>query len=799
MSLRARLGIPAEAKRAIIFAESSHWDPNWRLTSEEYFERLVGPNLDKAVGELLKEPRRVFSAECVFFLRMYWDRRPEKRDDVRSLVNEGRLRLTSSGVTTADTLLPSAEVILRDMLIGQEWLRSNGMSQEPKVAYFPDSFGSSPALPALLKAAGIGMAAVTRIDGMLSASSYHEVIRKRFPRPQSTAALLMRKERCADFVWRGPDGSEILCHWNVHDYRQGDMLAHRGIARVHEFPVGIADHSDWNVSGKVRHFVRRLTPYSRTPYLFCPIGGDFIDTIPGLVGLLDRYNRIHYPKAGTWAVNAGLDDYLALVNCHRDLLPVLEIDPNPCWMGFYASRPTLKRKCHELVDRLLLAERLALLPENQGQGPQRIKALEEAWWHAAASNHHDFITGTAPDRVVRTEQEPWLDRGIAEANAAIEELAPRGVQAASVTPPPLPEWRRRGDVLEISTPHYVIELAENKGGSIARAWHPVTGVPLLSASNYLVSYRDTGGLWRMGHEFWGGSLKETARSSDRPAAIEVADLDGCLEAVCTVEVDGQIIRQVYRFRSDTPAISFRVGGRAADRRTVAVRFGTGLAPSRLAMDAPGGVVLRPLERIYSPTFWPAQSFVHLQDGAGGRGMAMCLSVPGAVSCRPDGILELVALRNATSERAFGFLPLLGMTVTGHETSEHVCEYALLFTESGGWRESSVPLKAGEVLAWLWGSSTEARLRGLAGSLVTTSQAEVIVTAVKPASRGSGIMVRLYSYLPAGLAVDVNVRAFPVKAAFLCDARERDLEPLQIGGQNVRLTMPGAIASVRLVG
>jgi hypothetical protein len=59
-------------------------------------------------------------------------------------------------------------------------------------------------------------------------------------------------------------------------------------------------------------------------------------------------------------------------------------------------------------------------------------------------------------------------------------------------------------------------------------------------------------------------------------------------------------------------------------------------------------------------------------------------------------------------------------------------------------------------------------------------------------------VGLFTFAPAGLPVEVNVRGRPLKAAFLCDARERDLEPLQIGGQSVRLTMPGAIASIRLL-
>ena len=179
-----------------MFAESSHWDPDWRFTSEDYFERLVGPNLDKAVRELLKEPRRVFSIECVFFFACTGTAAPEARC-CPELVNEGRLRLTSSGVTTADTLLPSAEAILRDLLIGQEWLRSNGMLQEPSLAYFPDSFGHSPALPSLLKAAGFSLAALTHIDGVLHPSSYHELLQA-VPRPELQRGRLM-KENAARF------------------------------------------------------------------------------------------------------------------------------------------------------------------------------------------------------------------------------------------------------------------------------------------------------------------------------------------------------------------------------------------------------------------------------------------------------------------------------------------------------------------------------------------------------------------------------------------------------------------------
>ncbi len=106
LAIRTRLGIPHDAQRVLVLAESSHWDPNWLMTSEEYFRFRVRRILDGALRELEAHPRRVFSIESVFFLKMYWEKRPEKRDAIRRLVNEGRFRLTGSGMTTPDTILP---------------------------------------------------------------------------------------------------------------------------------------------------------------------------------------------------------------------------------------------------------------------------------------------------------------------------------------------------------------------------------------------------------------------------------------------------------------------------------------------------------------------------------------------------------------------------------------------------------------------------------------------------------------------------------------------------------------------
>jgi hypothetical protein len=35
-ALRAKLGIPLDASQVLVFGETSHWDPDWLHTTEEY-------------------------------------------------------------------------------------------------------------------------------------------------------------------------------------------------------------------------------------------------------------------------------------------------------------------------------------------------------------------------------------------------------------------------------------------------------------------------------------------------------------------------------------------------------------------------------------------------------------------------------------------------------------------------------------------------------------------------------------------------------------------------------------------
>lgn len=799
-NLRQQLGIPDDARQVLIFAESSHWDPSWLYTSEEYFQRWVNPNLDAAINALRAEPRRVYGVECMFFLRLYWERRPERRELVRTFVNNGQLRLTSSGVTTPDTIIPSAEALLRDFLLGQEWLRANGMTAEPRLAYFTDSFGATPALPTILCAAGFDRTAISRIDGMLFVGADYESSAY-FPRPGSSAELLLTREHSVDFIWRDMNGAEVLCHWNPFTYGQGDMLASRGIVRIYLFPLAVPDSSEKNVAHRIGQYVAQLAPISRTPFMLCPIGFDFNPPIPDLPALLDRYNRFVYPTSGIWAVNAGLDDYLALVECYRDQLPVVQLDPNPYWTGFYTARPSLKQQHRTLVETLLLAERLSLLPNHAANAPGIAQELAGAWWDAAATNHHDCITGTSPDRVVEAEQRPWIERAQATAAATVTRLAAGLTVAPTVrsSEEQLPEWRRVGGRLEISTPYLTLELSEDAGGAITACRDTVSGQALFAGpANDLISYDDSGGLWRMGHEYRGGQLKQVDSAGNHPVSLLVAERRSGLEVSCTSHLDGEPITRRLWLTVGEPVIRMRIEGRAAPRRTITVSFTTGLSADVIMMDVPGGIVERPWRKVYDPTFWAFQSCAHLQDRSTGRGMALFFRQPGALAMRHGGRMELVALRNATRELAFGFLPLPATPATGYERFSTAVTYTLRFTPSGNWRQNEIPGLAYEQTWIPWEPDEHAAQHALAASIICTDREDVVITAVKAAARGTGVIVRLTSLgIPAG-QVALTAPGRTITGAWSCDARERDLTELVVGDGVAQLDLSRLITTVRLI-
>lgn len=791
---RKRLGIPVDAPRVLVFSESSHWDTNWLQTSEEYFKSRLEPIFGAVLAALEQDPCRIYGIESVFFLKLYWERHPEQRQRLKRLIERRQLRILSSSFTTPDTLLPHPEAILRDYHLGQEWLRGCGLTVVPRTAYFPDNFGHSPHLPSLMRAVGVDAVAVTRIDGMyFIAADYRK--RSAFPLKGSTAEVLQKELRTLDFVWRDDDGAEILCHWNAFTYFQGDMLAHSGIVRWNGHVAAIPWRTRGHIARRIDGFVRQLEPLARTPYMLCPIGMDFNDPIAGLRDLLERYNRERYASTGTWAVLAGLDDYFELLAHHRSRLPVLSVDPNPYWMGFYSSRPELKQRPARIARALVLAEHLsALAPPDEALEA----SLREAWHRLVLINHHDAITGTSPDRVCHDEQRGWLD--------AAEKAAALALSRASAGPSarsgePLAQkardhrvdgmrWWREGSDLHVSTPRHRMTFSKERGGCLTSL--VLDGREQLCGLGLdLLAFADDGGLWRLGHEYRGGRFAEIDRASRRPAKIAVQTIDGGLEITISSDLRGAPFTRTVSCRGDDPLVHVRVAGVAARRTTVTCRWNVADPPASLRMDTLGGTIVRPLERLHQPTFWPVPSVVSLTRAS--HALHVGFEAASAVSFGPDGGLEWIVARNAPKERAFGILPVLahpiGGTVDGVQTHR-----AALFAADG----SVVPNEMRHRLELAWLPAALRPLKHLAGSLVRCSDPAVSIAAVKRADVGLGVIVRLASAGRSERMLRVWLTSHDVESASLCDARECDLEPLVVNDGQVLVALPSRLVTLRLV-
>ncbi|MCE7884116.1 MAG: hypothetical protein DYH08_09700 [Actinobacteria bacterium ATB1] len=802
--LRRRLGIPDSAEKVLVLAESSHWDPNWLLRSDQYFRWMVRRNLDRAVAELVHEPRRVYGVECTFFPQMYWDAASEPRREIfRDLVNAGRLRFTASGVTTPDTLIPREETILRDFLLGQEWLREHGMHQEPKLSYFPDSFGHSPGLPALLNAAGFDMAAVTRVDGMLLQGA-EWAPPGHFPRPGSTASLLLQDEKSLDFVWTTPCGAELLTHWNAFGYGHGDMIAAHGPVRLLTLPTYIPDRREAFVRHRIERYVRELAPVSRTPYMLLAMGLDFVPPVPRLWELIDRWNETEFDRRGIWLTNAGYDDYLSLVSHHRHSLPAVDLDSNPYWTGFYSARLDLKRACVELAETLVLAEAAAATRPGTGyHSTRRVQAaLAPAWHVAVTSDHHDWITGTSPDRVARGEQLPWLDRARREVTRILErELADLGdgcaVENAQETNKPRIRCTESGSRIEIETESLRAVVDAARGGCVVELEDADSGVAWADGPGAdVVVFEDSGGLWRMGMEFAGGRFREIAAASSTRAHLEVDDCDGTLLVTATCEVAGR--RTLRRFRFDgSSALRVTTDLGCEDGHAAVLRFPTSLRPERIRMHQPGAVVDRPLSRLYEPTFWALHSFAATLDREG-RGIGIASDMPTALHASGDGRVEIIVARNATKETAWGFLPLLAHPARGHVRDDIRSDVALWFLhDADAARPRELAREWNRLIEASDGDRLRQVARSVAGSAFEVDRPSTTVTA-KLAHRGHGVIIRLREFDETEAVVRLRSRSVAFKEARLCDVRERDLGVLPVTDGSVQVPLRCGFATVRLL-
>ncbi len=406
LALRHALGIPDDAKQVIVFAQTSHLDIDWQRTFDDYYASFVEGALLQARQVLQAQPRAFYSIAEMAYLQQHVTAHPEELAPLQALARKGAFRVVGGGMTSPDTLLPEPEMLFRDLLYGVRF-SEDVFGVTPRAAWLPDSFGHSGTVPDILAAAGFQSVGLSRIDG--SADIYQQIFHPDLqPLPGSTAAIL-QEIGSSDFVWQGTSGASVMTHFIAGKglYCEGENIDWPSDLTTPGSHIGTFQGNDAQFTdGRIDGYVQENTPYARTPYLFVPVGCDFEAPKPQLIAYLDGYNRRRYPTTGAWAVAAPFDDFSTLVSYWRDVLPQLSGDLAPAYMGFFGTRPAVKRGVRDAARPFFVAEAFAsALGE---QGAELVASAAPQLARLTRTDHHDFVTGTSADDVVQDEQMPLL-------------------------------------------------------------------------------------------------------------------------------------------------------------------------------------------------------------------------------------------------------------------------------------------------------------------------------------------------------------------------------------------------------
>ncbi|MEO7997184.1 MAG: ABC transporter permease, partial [Gemmatimonadaceae bacterium] len=137
----------------------THWDREWYHSAARFRQQLVA-----LVDALFTMPESdafpfLLDGQAVV-LEDYLAVRPEMADRVGSALRAGKIE-AGPWYVLADGLIPSGEALVRNLLAGRRVLRRFGAAA-PSVAYCPDTFGHSAAIPTIAHGFGFQLAIVWR-------------------------------------------------------------------------------------------------------------------------------------------------------------------------------------------------------------------------------------------------------------------------------------------------------------------------------------------------------------------------------------------------------------------------------------------------------------------------------------------------------------------------------------------------------------------------------------------------------------------------------------------------------------
>jgi len=333
----------------------AHLDTEWRWDYEETINDFLKATMDENFDRFEKYPAYVFSFSGARRYRMMKEYYPERYQELKKWIIRDRWFVGGSSVDECDPNVPSPESIIRQVLYGNNYFRSE-FGKESVDFLLPDCFGFQAHFPSVLNHCGL----------------------KGF----STQKLSWGSANGIPFAigtWIGPDGKGILSALNATSYNGG-----------------IQERLDTSAywSGRVLENGLKYGVYA-----------DFRYYGVGDVGGAPREEDVQHAVESLNHSDSKIQIYLSASDqLFRDLKPE-QTAKLPSYSGdllltehssgSITSQSYMKRwnRKNELLAQA--TEPLAVMANRLGAIPYPKERLNEAWWLVLGCQMHDILPGTS--------------------------------------------------------------------------------------------------------------------------------------------------------------------------------------------------------------------------------------------------------------------------------------------------------------------------------------------------------------------------------------------------------------------
>lgn len=350
----------------------THWDREWYQTQEEFRMRLIDL-IDHLLQILDEEPDYIFhmDAQTIVF-EDYWEVRPEMKEKCCKYIREGRI-LAGPWYVQNDFFLTSGEATVRNLLIGMN--QAEEMGGCAKTGYTPDQFGLISQLPQILQGFGL--------DHCIFGRGYREMV-------ELEDGRIAGKCKPAEFIWKSPDGSEVLAICMSYWYNNAQRFS-ADIDRAYHLTKWIGE---------------LFEGVATTPYLLLMNGVDHLEPQPDLLPILKEVEK-RLPEDEK-IYQTTMEHYAELVRGAKAKEEMWTqtgelMEGNRTLKDTASSRVYLKRTNSELQNMLEnRLEPLYTMMELSGMDGVYPSGHLDYLWKMLIRNHaHDSICGCSTDAVHR--------------------------------------------------------------------------------------------------------------------------------------------------------------------------------------------------------------------------------------------------------------------------------------------------------------------------------------------------------------------------------------------------------------